>query len=91
VLTEARTRFGALPEPILARKVEVVVPEAAADDLYDYIFEKAQIGRPRGGVIWLGALYLASPFLLPVDVPVEEPWSGQARSAGVVMAMLAGE
>jgi nitrogen regulatory protein PII len=62
-----------LPEPILARKVEVVVPEAAADDLYDYIFEKARIGRPQGGVIWLGALYLASPFLLPADVPLEEP------------------
>jgi nitrogen regulatory protein PII len=73
ILADARTRFDALPEPILARKVEVVVPEADADDLYDYIFEKAQIGRPRGGVIWLGALYLASPFLLPGGVPAEEP------------------
>ena len=73
ILADARTRFGALPEPKLVRKVEVVVPEADADVLYDYIFEKAQIGRPQGGAIWLGALYLASPFSLPDDVPVENP------------------
>ena len=72
ILADARTRFGALPEPILIRKVDVVVSEADADELYDYIFEKAQIGRPQGGVIWLGALHLASPFALPGDVPVEE-------------------
>jgi hypothetical protein len=72
ILADARPRFGALPEPILTRKVEVLVPESDADDLYDYIFEKAQIGRPQGGVIWLGALYLASPFALPQDVPAEE-------------------
>ena len=73
ILADTRTQFSALPEPTLARKVEVVVPEADADDLYDYIFEKAQIGRPQGGVIWLGALNIASPFALPEDVPVEKP------------------
>lgn len=72
ILADARTRFDALPEPILVRKVEVVVPEADADALYDYIFDKAQIGRPQGGVMWLGELYLASPFSIPGDVPVEE-------------------
>ena len=72
ILADTRTQFSALPEPTLARKVEVVVPEADADDLYDYIFEKAQIGRPQGGVMWLGALHFASPFALPGDVPLEE-------------------
>ena len=70
---EARTRFGELPEPTLARKVEVVVPESDADELYNYIYDKAHIGRPQGGVIWLGALTLSSPFVLPDDVPVEKP------------------
>lgn len=69
---DAKTKFGELPEPTLVRKVEVVVPEANADDLYDYIFEEAQIGRPQGGVIWLATLNLASPFDLPGDVPVEK-------------------
>ncbi len=73
VLADAKTKFGELPEPTMVRKVDVVVPEADADDLYDYIYEKARIGRPRGGAIWLGALTLASPFALPGDVPIEEP------------------
>jgi len=72
VLADARTKFGELPEPILVRKVDVVVPEEKADDLYDYIYEKAHIGRPEGGAIWLGALTLVSPFVLPADVPVEK-------------------
>ena len=71
VLADARTKFGELPEPTLVRKVDVVVPEADADELYDYIYEKANIGRLQGGAIWLGALTLTSPFALPVDVPVE--------------------
>ncbi len=50
----------------------MVVPEADADELYDYIYEKAQIGRLNGGVIWLSASTLTSPFALPADVPVEE-------------------
>jgi hypothetical protein len=73
VLADAKTKFGELPESTLVRKVDVVVPEADAEDLYDYIYEKAQIGRPQGGAIWLGALNFASPFGLPGDVPVEKP------------------
>jgi hypothetical protein len=71
VLADARTKFGELPEPTIVRKVDVVVPEADADDLYDYIYEKARIGRPQGGAIWLGALTLVSPFALPEGVPAE--------------------
>lgn len=71
VLVDARARFGKLPQPTLDRKVEVVVSEADADDLYDYIYEKAHIGRPDGGVVFQSALPLASPFALPEDVPVE--------------------
>ncbi|MGD2056386.1 MAG: hypothetical protein PVJ15_06225 [Gammaproteobacteria bacterium] len=73
VLTDARTKFGELPEPILVRKIDVVVPEADADALYDYIYEKARIGRPQGGAIWMRALSLASPYSLPANVPVEKP------------------
>ncbi len=73
VLADARTKFGQLPEPRLVRKVDVVVPESDADELYNYIYEKAHIGRPQGGVIWLGALTLTSPFVLPENVPLEEP------------------
>ena len=72
ILADARAKFGELPEPTLVRKVDVVVPEEEADELYDYIYEKAQIGRPEGGAIWLRTLAVASPFALPADVPVEK-------------------
>lgn len=73
VLADAKTKFGELPEPDLVRKVDVVVPEEDADALYDYIYEKAHIGRLSGGAIWLQSLSIASPFELPADVPAEEP------------------
>ena len=73
ILADAKPKFGELPKPTLIRKVDVVVAEAEADELYDYIYEKAHIGRPQGGSIWLSALSLASPFALPADVPLEEP------------------
>jgi nitrogen regulatory protein PII len=72
VLADARTKFGELPEPNLVRKVDVVVPEEDADELYDYIYEKARIGRLQGGAIWMRTLAVASPFALPEDVPVEK-------------------
>ena len=72
VLADAKTKFGELPKTTLIRKVDVVVVESDADELYDYIYEKAHIDRPRGGAIWLSALSLTSPFALPADVPMEK-------------------
>ena len=71
VLGNTVTEFGKLPESTLVWKVDVVVPEADADELYDYIYEKAHIGRPQGGMISMMALTLSSPFSLPKNVPME--------------------
>jgi len=71
MLEDARTEHGDLPEPRLVRKVDVLVAAADADDLYDYIYATANIGRTRGGAIWLGPVTLASEFELPADVPLE--------------------
>ena len=71
VLADARTKYGDLPEPTLVRKVDVLVPAADADTLYDYIYATADIGHAGGGVIWLGPVSLASAFELPADGPVE--------------------
>ena len=71
VLADAMTKYGDLPEPLLARKVDVLVAAADADELYDYIYATANIGQTRGGVIWLGPVTLASEFELPADVPLE--------------------
>jgi len=49
----------------------VLVPAADADELYDYIYTTANIGREGGGVVWLGPVSMASEFTLPVGVPIE--------------------
>jgi hypothetical protein len=71
VLADAETKYGHLPEPTLVRKVDVLVPVADADELYDYIYTTANIGRKGGGVVWLGPVSMASEFTLPVGVPIE--------------------
>ena len=71
MLEDARTEHGDLPEPRLVRKVDVLVAAADADELYDYMYATANIGRTGGGTIWLGPVTLASEFELPADVPLE--------------------
>lgn len=70
MLKDARTKFGELPEPELVRKVDVLVAAPDADDLFDYIYTTANIGRAGGGVIWLGPASLASMFEFPADGPL---------------------
>ncbi len=72
ILADADTKYGNLPEPTLVRKVDVVVPAADADALFDYIYEKADIGRIGGGALWLGEVTAASDYALPEDVPDEK-------------------
>jgi len=72
VLADADTKYGELPEPTLVRKVDVVVPAAEADALFDYIYEKAGIGRVGGGAIWLEEVSVASDYILPEGVPDEK-------------------
>lgn len=72
VLADADTKYGELPEPTLVRKVDVVVPAAEADALFDFIYEMADIGRVGGGEIWLGEVTVASDYILPEGVPDEK-------------------
>jgi len=71
VLQEAKTKRGRLPEPALARLVTVVVNEAEADAVFDFIYESAGMNRPGGGMILMDRLSGATPFRLPEGVPDE--------------------
>ena len=64
-LREARTKKGRLPESVLVRMVQVVVSVTEADGLFAYIFEKAHIGRPGGGMVFLSKPIVSTPFFLP--------------------------
>jgi len=50
--------------------MNVVVPAARAEELFEYMFHEARIDRPHGGIIFMAALQAATPFVLP-DVPEE--------------------
>ncbi len=71
-LADATVKPGTMPDVYLARMIWVVVPEAEADALFEYIYHKARIGRDGGGVMLQNALVTATPFALPEDVAEEE-------------------
>jgi len=70
-LTDVKTKHGQLPELELARIVRVLVTAAEADNLYDYIYEKAHIGRRGGGAIMQGTVAAVTPYTLPEGIPDE--------------------
>lgn len=72
VLQCAKDKHDRLPEPTLVRKIEVVVADHEADAVFDYIYEKADIGHKGGGVIFMGSLVNITTFELPEGVPDEK-------------------
>jgi len=70
-LQEAKTKRGRLPEPALARLITVVVTEAEADAVFDFIYKTAEMDRPGGGMVLMDRLSGATPFRLPDGVPDE--------------------
>ncbi len=71
-LADAKVKPGTLPDAYLAKMVTVVVPEAEADALFEYIYEKARVGRDGGGVLLQHALATSTPFALPEGVAEEK-------------------
>ena len=71
-LQTTKTRLGRLPEPILYRILTVIVSEAEADDVFDFIAEIARIGQPGRGTLVQAPLLGATRYVLPDDVPEEE-------------------
>jgi hypothetical protein len=71
ILREARAPRGKLPEPSLVRLVSVVADADEADALFEFIHERAGIGRPGGGTILMTRLLMATPLRFPEGVPTE--------------------
>ncbi len=70
-LTNANAKSGTVADTYMGRMVRVVVPAAEADALFEYICEKARIGRDGGGVVFQNALATSTPFTLPEGVAEE--------------------
>ena len=67
-LREAKTKKGRLPQSTLVRMVNCLVPVTEAETLFEFIYEKAGIGRPGGGMLFMGKPIESTPFSLPQDV-----------------------
>jgi len=70
-LREAKTKKGRLPQSTLVRMVNCLVPVTEAETLFEFIYEKAGIGRPGGGMLFMGKPIESTPFTLPESVPEE--------------------
>ncbi len=64
-LREALPKKGRLPASALVRMVKVVVSVREAEALFAYIYEKARIGRPGGGLLLLSKPVVSTPFSFP--------------------------
>jgi len=71
ILRKCLAKRGKLPESELVRLVDIIVPDEEAHELFDYIYGLAEIGKPGGGLIWLGPVLKATLYTLPDDVPDE--------------------
>ena len=71
ILADAKTKKDKLPEPVLARMVIIVVPAAAADDVFDFVCRTANIDVLGGGVVCKGPMTFANHYSLPENVPEE--------------------
>ena len=70
-LREARSKKGRLPTSTLVQVINIIVSVTEAEALFEYIYEKARIGRPGGGMLLLGKPIESTPFTLPESVPEE--------------------
>lgn len=64
-------RFRA-PQPKALRMLSILVEPARADEIFEYVYEKAQIDRPMGGILFMGPLDAATAFLMPEGVVDED-------------------
>jgi len=68
---EVRTKPGKLPQPVLARMIQIVVPESDANDVFDFVCKNAGIDTIGGGVVFQGPLSFGTHYSLPEGVPDE--------------------
>ena len=72
ILAGVKFKHGEIPKTVMMRMVSVVVDEEQADQVFDYICEKANIGRPGGGMVTMSGSVTATSYSLPDGVPDEE-------------------
>lgn len=70
-LAEKKTKPGKLPEPVLARLVEILVSEADADEIFRFVCDQTNPDHPEGAVVYQTDAPFCTPYELPEGVPEE--------------------
>ena len=71
MLRPSEAKPGKLPESELVRLVEVIVPESDSKEVFNYIFDTAEINKVGGGIMWMGQQITSTQYALGNDVPDE--------------------
>lgn len=71
ITAAARTRRGRLPEPVLARKVEILAPADRADELFEFVCEQAGLTAVGRGMVFQTAAPFGTAYELP-ELPDEK-------------------
>lgn len=69
---EARTKPGKLPQPEMARLVQILVPERDAAELFEFVCRTAITEDADGGIAWQSSAPFCSDYALPEGVPDED-------------------
>jgi nitrogen regulatory protein PII len=69
ILRQSLAKRGKLPESELVRMVDIIVPDEQVYEVFNDIYELAEIGKPGGGLMWIGPVIEATLYTLPSDVP----------------------
>jgi hypothetical protein len=72
MLRPSEAKAGKLPESELVRLVEVIVPESDSKEVFNFIFDAAEINKTGGGIMWMGQDITSTQYVLGSDVPDEE-------------------
>jgi hypothetical protein len=71
MLRPSEAKAGKLPESELLRLVQIIVPESNSSEIFNYVFDIAEINRAGGGIMWMGQQLQTTRYVLGSDVPDE--------------------
>ena len=53
--------------------LSIIVPVDRAEEIFNWVYETADIDRPHGGIVYMTQLTHASNFAIPSDMELDEP------------------
>jgi hypothetical protein len=71
MLRPSEAKAGKLPESELLRLVQIIVPESNSSEIFNYVFDIAEMNRVGGGIMWMGQQIQSTRYVLGSDVPDE--------------------